>query len=581
MAPVIVVESAGKQRILLDLVRKCSLDGWTVVSCSGHYCGLPKTQLGIDPKTLEFTWKVRNMQAFERVKKAVADADLVYAATDLSPEGEAIANQVGITAGYAKKPFHRLRLAALDAAALKTAIESPDSLDPKILQGYLAREASDRLVHFTLSPILAQRLGEGLQLHRVALPALSELARVERKIRKFRPEIHHIVRVLLSDGSTAESGPMAEDRASDVVRRAKAATPAYSSAREVEAAQPPFTLSTLIQFASRRYGIDALTCVKTCETLFSMGLITYPYTDSCALPDDAAKTVHSYVHEKLPGSFLEKAPVSFSSISTLEAIRPVQISAIPSQLDLSNDLRSLYSAIWFRTTGSQGRACLLERQLMTFSLDDEEVFRAVGLKIIESNWHQLSGRLFEPVVRVLEPDAVVEEASAFATPTKPPVRHTHGTLVAWLDAHFLGRPWTYRSVLEFLQENAYVDSLGGGLLRITPKGETVLTFIRRASKDLIDPDFCVDIEQQIGLVEQGRLNFEQFYRHQLERAAIHSEALSKKSLRPEFTSPEGQKLKVFVDKESGRPYVRASGEDWWSYVAFDEKGKIVVTTEGV
>lgn len=580
MAPVIVVESAGKQRFVSDLVRKASLEGWAVVSCSGHYCGLPKNQVGIDPKTLAFTWKVRNMQAFERMKKCVATADAVYAATDASPEGEAIAQQISITAGYASKPFYRLRLTSLDVESLKAAIASPSVIDEKLLQSFLAREAADRLVQFTLSPVLADRLGEGLQLSRVAVPMLSELARVERKLRKFSPETFHVVRVLLSDGSIAESGPLSASKAEEVARRAKTAVPAFSSAKEMAAVEPPFTLSSLIQFASKRYGIDALTCVKTCETLYGMGLITYPYTDSHGLPADEAKKIHDYVREKLSAALAADAPSTFSSPTSVEAIRPVQISLAPSQLDLPGELKSVYSAVWFRTAGSQGKPAQFERQSCSYFLDDEEVFKAEGLVLVDPGWHRLSSRLFEPTLHPLEPDSTVVEASVFELSTKPPVRHTHGTLVSWLDTHLIGRPWVYRSALEFLQDNVYVETMGGGLLKISPKGEAVLTFVRRAAKDLIDPDFCAEFEEEISSIEQGHRNFELVFRDQLEWVNETASRMAKKSLRPLFTSPEsGKKLRVYIDKISGRPYVTAPGEEWKAFVAFDEKGKIVVSTE--
>lgn len=577
MSALIVVESAGKQRIVSDLVRKSGLD-YLVVSCSGHYCGLPKSQLGIDQRTLEFTWKVRNMQAFERMKKAVADADAVYAATDLSPEGEAIANQISITAGYGSKPFYRLRLSELHPDALRLALSAAGPIDSKVLQAYLAREAVDRISRFTLSPVLEERLGEGLQFGLAAFPLLSELARTERKIRRFVPETIHVVRVLLADGSTAESLPLPQEEATALSDKAKAAVPAFTRAKELNFAEPPFTLSTLIQFASKRYGISALACIQACDSLFEMGLITYPYTDSTWLSTDFLKALRTFISEKVSSAFLHKE--TFTSPSSMEAIRPVSASHFPSQLDLSGDLKTLYSAIWFRTAGSQGRPSQLERQMCSYSIQDKEVFKAEGLVIVDSGWHQLSGRLFEPTVRLLEADSAVVDSSVIQTTTKGPKRHTYGSLVAWLDEHLIGKPKTYRPILEFLQHNSYIEVLGGGLLRITPKGETVLTFIRRVSPDILDPDFCAELEEELSALEQGSRSFEQLVRDHWSWTTEISERMSKKSLRPDFTAPSGNKLRVFINKESGRPFVKDSDE-WWSHVAFDAKGKMILTDDSL
>lgn len=577
MNPVVVVESIGKQRVFADLLRKSALDGWTVVSCSGHYCGLPKSSLGIDPKTLEFTWKIRNFPALGALKKAMADANLVYAATDSSMEGEALAHQVSITAGYANKPFHRLRLSSLDVDSLKSAVASPSALDMKLLNGFLAREAADRISHHILSPVLSSRLGEGLAFNRVALPVLSELARLERKLRRHRPAPHWVVRVLLSDGAIAESSPLTtESQANEIVRRAKAAVPAFSRTTEFSPPLPPFTFSSLAQFMAAHYGLDVLTCAQACESLFALGLITYPYTDDCSLPAAAAQEVCTYISDCLSPDLLGKEPVTYGSSSYVGAIRPLQISASPSLLDLTGDMRKVYAAIWFRVMGSQGRASQLERQQARYFLDDEEVFKAEGVAILISNWHQLSGRLFEPVIRPLSPDATVEDATALVLNSKPPRRHTHGSLVEWLDSNLLGNPSTYRSVLEFLRDNSYAETLGGGLLRLTSRGEAVVTFVRRAVKDLVTSEFCAEVEEELSAVASGKLDFETFVREYWQHMNEISSQMSKKSLRPEFSSPEGHRLRVMVDKETGRPYVRAQGEDWWSYVAFDSKGKITL-----
>src|SRR3972149_4844673 len=135
--PVIVVESVGKQRGLSQLVRKAGLGGdWAVISCNGHYCGLPKTKIGIDRGTFELVWKVRNKQALDQVRKAANTTDIVYAATDLSPEGEALADQIRITAEFSKKEFFRLAIPVLDVDGLTSALASPSSINEGLLQGY-------------------------------------------------------------------------------------------------------------------------------------------------------------------------------------------------------------------------------------------------------------------------------------------------------------------------------------------------------------------------------------------------------------------------------------------------------------
>jgi DNA topoisomerase-1 len=262
----------------------------------------------------------------------------------------------------------------------------------------------------------------------------------------------------------------------------------------------------------------------------------------------------------------------------MEAIRPVAATHFPSQLDLTGDLKTIYSAIWFKAAGSQGRQAQLERRVCLYFINEQEAFKAEGLTIIDQGWHQLSGRLFEPTASLLEADSPVVDSAVIQVSMKPPKRHSHGSLVAWLDSNLLGKPQTYRPALEFLQRNNYVEVMGGGLLRITPKGEAVLTFVRRVSPEVLDPDFCAELEEELQSLAEGTRTFDQVIRDHWSWTTSVAERMARKSLRPDFQSPSGGKLRAYVDKESGRPFVKAT-DDWWSHIAFDSNGKMILATE--
>jgi len=585
--PLIVVETQGKQALLTELLRKAALpEEWSVVSCNGHYSALPKNSLGIDPNhEFQMTWKIRDHNSYSKLSKKMEETDTVFACTDISPEGEMLASQIYLTASFMKRTCHRMFLRSLDLESLREAILHPSVLSQNRVDAYLARECISRFVNFMLSPILESKLGPGVSLSLHGLPILSELARVERKFRRFSPDKRWIARALLSDGSIAESGPLSEGDAQRVVERAKAAVPSFTSAKEISTPPPPFTLSSLTQFLNRRYALDTLSCVRACEMLYSLGHITYPFTDSDRMDSVVASHIRDFIREKLSSDYLSDSDATNSAVhdssAVLSAICPTIVGRLPSQLDLATDLKTVYSAVWFRALGSQGKPALLSRQECRFYLGDSEAFCANGLIIEDSGWHQLSGRIFEPTVHPLASDASVVEASVRQTLTRPPVRHTHGSLIAWLDSHFLGSPCTYRSSFDFLNSNSYVEMLGGGQLRITARGEAVLTFMRRTVPDLLDPDFGSEVEEDIRAVDSGTSTLRDLLGSYWAKVNDSAISMQKKVLRPAFASPAtGSRLQVSLDKETGRPYVSAPNEDWFSFVEFDAKGKIVLAKEG-
>lgn len=576
----LVVESSGKASLMLDFLRKAgSTEEWKVISCNNHFAGLSPKSLSLDPKKgFAPSWKSRDRKYFKIVRNAIEGASEVYAATDFGPDGEAIAYQVSVTAERAGKPFFRLHLPVLDVESFKAALTAPGKVDRSVFESFLAREAVDRFVRFKLGPVMAERLGLGA-LERIPSLLLTELARRERKVRRHKAAESWTVRALLENGSIAISGPIEnEAAASEIVRRCKTAEPAYTSAPEQELPPPPFTTSTLLQFLSERYGYLPSQSMKLCEMLYGLGYITQPYTDSFFVADSFLDSVRTYIEHTFGIEFLhdkKRKYVADGLNDGLEAICPTDIGVAPSKSNIRGDLRTVYQAIWFSAVASQGTFALLEKQECnyTFPGSTEVIFSARGVRLAAPGWHQLSSRLFlAPNQELMEEGLAVLEASTVLTRSIPPPRHTAASLVAWLDGMSVGRPHNYAASISYLLDVGHVESTQGRL-RITDRGEAVLTFLRKTVPDLIDPDFQAEIEEEIDSVAAGILTYQKFAQDYWDWVLDAERKMSKATLRPKFLSPGGGKLRIWIDKD--RVWAFSRKEDWWTPVIFDSRGRFV------
>lgn len=576
----LVVESSGKASLMLDFLRKAApSEEWKVISCNNHFAGLSPKSLSLNPKKgFAPSWKSRDRKYSKIVRNAIEKASAVYAATDFGPDGEAIAYQIFMTAERAGKPFFRLRLPVLDVESFKEAISSPGEVDRPVFDSFLAREAVDRFVRFKLGPVMMKRLGSGA-LERIPALLLTELARRERKVRRYQPEENWTVRALLENGSIAVSGPVeSEDAANEIVRRCKAAEPAYTSAPEQELPPPPFTTSSLLRFLSERYGYLPSQSMKLCEMLYGLGYITQPYTDSFFVADSFLESVRAYIEVTFGEEFLhgkKRKYVADGSSDRLEAIRPTNIVVAPSKSNIRGDLRTVYQAIWFSAVASQGLFALLEKQVCnyTFPESTDVVFSAHGVRVASSGWHQLSSRLFlVPNQELMEEGLSVLEASTLLTKIAPPLRHTAASLIAWLDETAVGRPHNYAASISYLLDVGHAESIQGRL-RITDRGEAILTFLRKAVPDLIDPDFQAETEEEIDSVAAGDLTYQKFALDYWNWVLDAESKMEKASLRPKFHSPGGGKLRIWIDKD--RVWAFSRKEDWWTPVIFDSRGRFV------
>jgi DNA topoisomerase-1 len=570
----LIVESPARASLLSGVVSK--LNDVSVISCNGIYAGLPKKQRAFDPKeNFVAKYGVRDAKTMARVKAAIAEADEVIALTLEDDEGEFIAKQISITAEFCDKPFNRARMGELTYDAVNAALSQKTEVREAQVNAYLAREALERFIAFEIGPLVEKRLGPGVgAIHLSTAFMLNQLARRERKIRGRPSEKQWAVYATLEDGSISESvGSFpSEQEALSAAEKVKSAAPAYTSAREAVQAPPPFNTSSLLRFLAVRYDFSPAKSLDLCDALYAMGMITYPYTQALTLRCTAVDQIRDYVLKAFGPSLLASSP-RWGVDGSDEGIRPVAVKVSPADSSLGGDLRTVYSAIWFRTLATQGNSFVVDTQECVHEADGI-VLRARGASPVSLGWHQLSSKLFLDRGQTLEDGQLSIIDYAVRPRSSGPVRHTYASLLRKIDDGMLGRPSLYRGAFSHLMDEGYAV-VHGGTLRPTLRGESLVTFLKKTVPDLLDSDFCAEVEEEIDSVRSGA-PLEAFMRYYWDWAQNACSLISTKSLRPKFRCPEDDSaLRVWLPANTD-PVLQSASTAWSSPFCFDAKGHIVL-----
>jgi DNA topoisomerase I len=557
----VVVESPTKAR---TLERYLGSD-YTVRASYGHVRDLPKSKLGVDTER-EFEPEYVVPEASEKAVRALRTAhkkagDLVLA-TDFDREGEAIAYHVAevlkVEPGLAK----RVTFTEITRDAILEAFRSPRAIDLRLVEAQQARRILDRLVGYSLSPVLWKKVRPGLSAGRVQSVALRLIVDRERAIAAFQPVEYWSVDVRLSpedqgspflarlievpEGKLASSpdkkGITLATEADAAVHAVRLRQAAYRVAevREKEVKRTPaapFTTSTLQQEAARKLGFGARRTMRIAQQLYEgidladegrVGLITYMRTDSTTIAESALREIAEVVRTEFGAEYSLKQPRRYKTKQrgaqeAHEAIRPTSPMRTPDRVAAALDKGqlALYRLIWQRTAASQ----MAEARFDQVSADIEGVagqhrylLRATGQTLKFDGFRRVyfEGRddaadedaesalprlTAEQILRLLE---VLPEQHF----TQPPPRFTEASLVKALEELGIGRPSTYASIISTLQDRGYVRLEER---RFFPEdvGEVVTDLLIEFFPDVVDVNFTAKMEEDLDQIAEGELGWVQ------------------------------------------------------------------------
>jgi DNA topoisomerase-1 len=549
----VLVESPTKARKLSGYLGS----DFVVKASVGHIRDLPKSKMGVDVEhnfEPEYVIPKDKSKVVKELKALAKDADQIILATDPDREGEAIGwhLQTILGSGDAKKDatrFVRSSFHEITKSAILDAIAHPTELNLALVDAQQARRVLDRLVGYTVSPVLWKKIRYGLSAGRVQSVALRLIAEREREIAAFKPEEYWEVDVLLSKNGVSKkidkyfqnnkieniSPEMFVARVSAVNQvsyEPKQAADVEPILQQLDSAEyrvasvdkkerrrsslPPFTTSTLQQQAANRYGYTSKNTMRLAQQLYEEGLITYHRTDSLNLASQAIAMAREYIEKQCGPEFLPAKPRYFANNSknaqeAHEAVRPTSVTVGLDEVGarLSPQHAKLYDLIWRRFIGSQMEAAVYDQttvEVEARSAQDETQIqlKATGSILKFEGWMRFfpnQGDVILPDLRPEEPLHFVEKNAAQKF-TLPPPRYNDASLIKTLEKEGIGRPSTYASIISVIEERGYIDRQDKKFVP-TAIGLAVNDFLLTHFTKIVDYKFTANMEDDLDAVARG------------------------------------------------------------------------------
>ena len=559
----VIVESPAKAKT----INKYLGPDYEVLASYGHVRDLPPKDGSVRPdEDFAMSWQLgeRAAKPVGDIKRALKGAKNVFLATDPDREGEAISwhvkellNAENLLKG---KTVRRVTFNEITKKAVQDAFENARDLDEPLIEAYLARRALDYLVGFNISPVLWRKLPGSRSAGRVQSVALRLICERELEIEKFKAQEYWSIAARLHTPSGApftarltylagnkldkmDLGSSGEAEAAVARIRGKNLSVQKIEKKQVRR-QPyaPFITSSLQMEASRKLRMSASQTMRTAQKLYegveiggeTVGLITYMRTDGTTLSDDAVSQARGLIKSNYGDKYLPDAPRLYKSKAknaqeAHEAIRPTDLSRTPDDVKRYVDAQqfALYDLIWKRTMASQMENAILDQVAADISDGtDDVVLRATGSTIAFDGFLTLYIEEQEEgdtpaededdkdrrLPQLSQGDATklvdVEPAQHF---TQPPPRYSEASLVKTLEEHGIGRPSTYASIMQVLQDRNYVKL---DKRRFVPedRGRIVTAFLQKFFTRYVDYEFTANLEEELDAIAAGESNWKEALR---------------------------------------------------------------------
>jgi len=559
---IVVVESPAKAKTINKYLGK----DFTVIASVGHIRDLPPKDGSVRPdEDFAMDWELseRAARPVGEIAKAVKDASALYLATDPDREGEAIAWHVLEVLRQKnlikKMPVHRVTFNEITKQTVLDAIAHPRAIDKDLVEAYMARRALDYLVGFSLSPVLWRKLPGSRSAGRVQSVALRLICDREAEIEKFKAQEFWTIEAIFTTANGAQlpahlthlDGKKLDKFALQNEAEAQAALAVLNQlswkVAAVEKKQArrnpyaPFTTSTLQQEASRKIGLTATRTMRTAQQLYegvdiggeTVGLITYMRTDGIVLAQEAINGARDVIAKEYGKDYVPAEPRVYKNPAknaqeAHEAIRPTDMHRKPEDVAkyLDPDQRNLYTLIWQRTMASQMASAVLDQVAVDIAgTNDKAMFRATGSVVVFDGWLKVYqeendddkkpdddgyGNTRLPAVNQNDPldKKEIKPEQHF---TQPPPRFSEASLVKRLEELGIGRPSTYASIMQVLQDRDYVRL---DKKRFIPedRGRIVTTFLENFFGHYVEYDFTAGLEEKLDDISGGRIDWKQVLR---------------------------------------------------------------------
>ncbi|MBE8969469.1 type I DNA topoisomerase [Nostocales cyanobacterium LEGE 12452] len=564
MSTLVIVESPTKARTIRNYLPA----GYRVEASMGHVRDLPQSASEIPAAVKGESWAQLGVNVdadFEPVyvvpkdkkkivtqlKDALKDVDELILATDEDREGESISWHL-YQLLKPKVPTKRMVFHEITQEAIKKALKNCRNIDEQLVRAQETRRILDRLVGYTLSPLLWKKIAWGLSAGRVQSVAVRLLVTRERQRRAFHEGTYWDLKASLSKEKTpfgaqlvtlggtkiangsdfdATTGEITagrnvlllnEEQAVALKERLTGKTWNVNDIEErpvTRKPSPPFTTSTLQQESNRKLRLSARDTMRVAQNLYEQGYITYMRTDSVHLSDQAIAAARSCVEKLYGQQYLSPQPRQYTTKSkgaqeAHEAIRPAGSTfRTPQETGLGGRELAVYDLIWKRTVACQ-MADSRQTQITVQLQVEDAGFRSSGKRI------EFPGYLRAYVEGSDDPEAALEDQEvilpnlkvgdrpnctdleAVGHETQPPARYTEASLVKTLESEGIGRPSTYASIIGTIIDKGYAHLVTNALIP-TFTAFAVTDLLEKHFPDIVDPSFTSKMEQTLDDIATG------------------------------------------------------------------------------
>lgn len=570
----VIVESPAKSKT----IKKFLGPDYVVEASMGHIIDLPKKTLGVDvennfePEYIVIPDRKKNLAV---LKKEAKTKEAIYLAADPDREGEAISWHLKNALADENNKFYRVTFDEITKDAVQAAFKHPRDIDMNLVNAQQARRILDRLVGYTLSPLLWKKVSRGLSAGRVQSVAVRLIVEREEEIKKFNSEEYWEIEAQLKRKGDEHKEKFKaklekyQNKPIDIKKHFESEKVLgilnkenyiVSDIRETKRRKkpyPPFTTSKLQQEAFNKLRFSSVKTMHVAQTLYegveigaegSIGLITYMRTDSVRISKDAQDKAKEYILEKYGKKYYPEVPNFYKAKKRAqeahEAIRPTLPLRPPHDVKdyLTPDQMKLYMLIWNRFMSSQMTESILAQTTVDIKAGDY-LFRTSTTKVVFDGYavfyeaetdkeeeKEKEGKI--PQLSVDEPLDLLELVPSQHF-TKPPPRYSDGSLVKALEELGIGRPSTYAPTISTIATRDYVRR-EGGYLKPTELGTIVTKLLMEHFPKVLDVEFTARMEDELDGIEEGEIDWKillkSFYSpfmHTVEKAKLDMKDVKK------------------------------------------------------
>jgi DNA topoisomerase-1 len=584
----IIVESPSKAKTISKYLK----GKYKVDASAGHVRDLPERSLGVkinagfEPK-YEITPSKK--EVIKRLSEEAKKADRVYLATDPDREGEAISWHLQTVLGMDENGENRIEFNEISPKAVQNALQHPRKINYNLVDAQQARRVLDRLVGYKLSPLLNNRIQNGLSAGRVQSVALRLIVDREREISSFVPDEYWVFTANLSDEEKKyspfkatyqlkKSGKkVTKEQAEEVETKVKAGKFVVTKVKKgvtKQHAPAPFTTSSLQQDASNKFGMSSPETMLVAQHLYEgmevggdhIALITYIRTDSVRISQEAQENALAFIKENYGAEYVPAKPNRYATKKGAqdahEAIRPINLAVTPASVKGSLDKKhyNIYKLVYDRFIASQ----MAEAQYNSMQIEAESAgytFKASGRSLLFAGYTAA----YQDVAKEKDDD---EESSSKLLPplnegdklnllellkeqkfTRPPTRYTDASLVKTMEEKGIGRPSTYASIISVLTKRHYVEKDGKYMVP-TEVAYKITDMLVKYFTDIMDVGFTAKMEDDLDKIEDGGTDW-----HKIIADFYPSFADKLK-----FASTDGDEVTDIKCEKCGNPMIRRMGK---------------------